>query len=69
MARDNLALRVDEHRDVEAEGLDAASDLTNLARAVRAWVSRVELELSNRQVTYLDSVALKVGGARVLKYP
>src|SRR5208337_1555489 len=67
MARDNLALRVDQHRDVEAKGLDAARDLTNLARTVKPRVSWVEPKLADGQVSDRDSAARYLSRLRVLK--
>ena len=40
VARDHIKIGVDEDRDVEPEGLDAVSDLTNLFRAMLARVLR-----------------------------
>src|SRR5215469_11022831 len=47
MTSDELEIRVNQYRDVEAERLDAARDLPNLARAVNPWIVRVEFQLSD----------------------
>ena len=48
VAGDDVQPAVDEDGDVEAEGLDAGSDLLDLALGMQARVLRVELEVSER---------------------
>ena len=45
VARNNLSIRIYQHRHDEAEGLDASRDLANLFRVVRTRVFWIELEL------------------------
>jgi hypothetical protein len=45
VAGDHFTLRVNQHRYVEAECLDASRDLPDLSWRVSAWVSVVELEV------------------------
>src|SRR5215469_16269104 len=47
MAGDELEIQVNQYRDIEAERLDAARDLPNLARAVNPWIVRVEFQLAD----------------------
>src|SRR6266436_2874326 len=54
MAGDDLALGVNQNRHVEAEGLDAARDLTNLPRAVRARVAWIELQFHQWPIDHCD---------------
>jgi hypothetical protein len=54
MAGDYLELAIDQHRDVEAEALDAARDLADLAQAMRPRVVGVEFERGNGSVDELD---------------
>ena len=58
VARDDLALRIDQYWHVEAEGFDAASDLADLPRSVGARVSRIELEVGYRSVDYGEPILL-----------
>src|ERR1700677_1401160 len=64
MAGDHFSLRVDQHRHVEAERLDAPRDLPDLPGAMRARVLRIELELGDRAISYLKSSLVPVEVSR-----
>jgi hypothetical protein len=65
VACDHLSLRVDQHRHVEAEGLDAARDLADLSWRMSARILRVEFELDNLPENDSDTAA--VSTARLWK--
>jgi hypothetical protein len=51
MTGDNLEVGVDQNRDIESEGLDAAGDLPDLLAGVLTGVGRIEPQpLSHRAV-------------------
>src|ERR1700759_4923419 len=43
----DLALAIDQDRDIKAEDLDALGDLPDLLLGVAPWVSRIRFELSD----------------------
>ena len=51
MATDDVAMLIDQNRNVEAESADAAGDLLDLLVRVCTWISRIELNAIDGTVT------------------
>lgn len=71
MPRDHFESGVDQHRAIESEGFDAARDLSDLPRCMKAGVLRIELQLVDAAVddrhtaSSLVAYLLTVCGARL----
>ena len=61
---DDLALRVNQHRHVEAEGLDTARDLAYLPGAMDARIFWVESQLGERPIDPLSRASPHLGVAQ-----
>ena len=64
VAGDHFAAGVDQHRHIEPETLDAARDLADLPRTMRAWVLGIELELGELTIDNLNSTPGLVEASR-----
>ena len=66
MPGDNLALAIDQDRDIEVEGPDAVGDLPDLLLAMAPRVRGVELELVDRPIN--DFKQFRLPGWRPLSH-
>ncbi|HEX3419579.1 MAG TPA: hypothetical protein VHT21_24725 [Stellaceae bacterium] len=69
MASDHLEIAIDQHRNIEAEDLDAVRDLPDLFFAVQAGIGRIRLQrldppinnrLENASVMYFPEIAAQL---------
>src|ERR1700730_2603185 len=54
VAGDHFAVGVDQYRHIEPERVDAARDLADLPRRMRARIPGIELDFGDRAIAHLD---------------